>query len=154
MKWSRDSTRRKRSKDTEERVSDRCLLTSTPLVSLRGKRETISRISADKAYRDMRRLKESQSIVVSGESGAGKTESQKAVLRYLCENWGTSAGPIQQRILKCEKNMTRDSSESFSESDPRSLWKCQNSEEQQLESFREIRGDPLWNGGQALLCKK
>ncbi|KAJ1348528.1 hypothetical protein KIN20_003848 [Parelaphostrongylus tenuis] len=55
---------------------------------------------ADKAYRDMRRNKESQSIIVSGESGAGKTESQKAVLRYLCENWGSAAGPIQQRILE------------------------------------------------------
>ena len=37
---------------------------------------------ADKAYREMRRYKESQSIIVSGESGAGKTESQKAILRY------------------------------------------------------------------------
>ncbi|EYC11742.1 hypothetical protein Y032_0049g1743 [Ancylostoma ceylanicum] len=55
---------------------------------------------ADKAYRDMRRNKESQSVIVSGESGAGKTESQKAILRYLCENWGASAGPIQQRILE------------------------------------------------------
>ncbi|VDL74370.1 unnamed protein product [Nippostrongylus brasiliensis] len=36
---------------------------------------------ADKAYREMRRHKQSQSIIVSGESGAGKTESQKAVLR-------------------------------------------------------------------------
>ncbi|WKX91079.1 hypothetical protein Q1695_009708 [Nippostrongylus brasiliensis] len=55
---------------------------------------------ADKAYREMRRHKQSQSIIVSGESGAGKTESQKAVLRYLCENWGASAGPIQKRILE------------------------------------------------------
>lgn len=55
---------------------------------------------ADKAYREMRRNKQSQSIIVSGESGAGKTESQKAVLRYLCENWGSSAGPIQKRILE------------------------------------------------------
>ncbi|PIO55455.1 hypothetical protein TELCIR_23158, partial [Teladorsagia circumcincta] len=55
---------------------------------------------ADKAYREMRRNKESQSIIVSGESGAGKTESQKAILRYLCENWGAAAGPIQKRILE------------------------------------------------------
>ncbi|CAI2349946.1 unnamed protein product [Caenorhabditis sp. 36 PRJEB53466] len=55
---------------------------------------------ADKAYREMRRHKASQSIIVSGESGAGKTESQKAVLRYLCENWGAEAGPIQQRLLE------------------------------------------------------
>uniref|UniRef100_A0A8C8G4W0 Unconventional myosin-VI n=1 Tax=Oncorhynchus tshawytscha TaxID=74940 RepID=A0A8C8G4W0_ONCTS len=37
---------------------------------------------ADKAYRDMRVLKMSQSIIVSGESGAGKTENTKFVLRY------------------------------------------------------------------------
>ncbi|UMM10823.1 hypothetical protein L5515_000419 [Caenorhabditis briggsae] len=55
---------------------------------------------ADKAYREMRRNKTSQSIIVSGESGAGKTESQKAVLKYLCENWGSEAGPIQQRLLE------------------------------------------------------
>ncbi|PAV60623.1 hypothetical protein WR25_04567 [Diploscapter pachys] len=55
---------------------------------------------ADKAYREMRRYKESQSIIVSGESGAGKTESQKAILRYLCENWGGQTTTIQQRLLE------------------------------------------------------
>ncbi|KAK0416370.1 hypothetical protein QR680_012444 [Steinernema hermaphroditum] len=55
---------------------------------------------ADKAYRDMRRLRESQSVIVSGESGAGKTESQKCILRYLCENWGSSAGSIEKSILE------------------------------------------------------
>uniref|UniRef100_A0A1I8AD67 Unconventional myosin-VI n=1 Tax=Steinernema glaseri TaxID=37863 RepID=A0A1I8AD67_9BILA len=55
---------------------------------------------ADKAYRDMKRLRESQSVIVSGESGAGKTESQKCILRYLCENWGSAAGNIEKSILE------------------------------------------------------
>uniref|UniRef100_A0A7E4VJX7 Myosin motor domain-containing protein n=1 Tax=Panagrellus redivivus TaxID=6233 RepID=A0A7E4VJX7_PANRE len=54
---------------------------------------------ADKAHRDLKWNKESQSIIVSGESGAGKTESQKYILRYLCDRWGASAGPIEQRLL-------------------------------------------------------
>ncbi|KAL0131777.1 hypothetical protein PUN28_002966 [Cardiocondyla obscurior] len=53
----------------------------------------------DKAFRDMKVLKQSQSIIVSGESGAGKTESTKYLLRYLCDLWGSTAGPIEQRIL-------------------------------------------------------
>lgn len=58
--------------------------------------------SADKAYRDMKFLKQSQSIVVSGESGAGKTESTKYILKYLTECWGTHAGPIEDRIVECK----------------------------------------------------
>ncbi|KAI6234445.1 Myosin and Myosin head domain containing protein [Aphelenchoides fujianensis] len=55
---------------------------------------------ADKAYREMRRAGESQSIVVSGESGAGKTEGQKAILHYLCENFSDKSKPIERRILE------------------------------------------------------
>uniref|UniRef100_A0A1I7TQA3 Myosin motor domain-containing protein n=1 Tax=Caenorhabditis tropicalis TaxID=1561998 RepID=A0A1I7TQA3_9PELO len=65
-----------------------------------GQKEPHIYAIADKSYREMKRNRKSQSIIVSGESGAGKTESQKAVLRYLCENWGAEAGPIQQRLLE------------------------------------------------------
>ncbi|KAM7534154.1 hypothetical protein Aperf_G00000109723 [Anoplocephala perfoliata] len=54
---------------------------------------------ADKAFRDMRMQKESQAIIVSGESGAGKTETTKHVLRYLTEGYGADAGVIEQRII-------------------------------------------------------
>ncbi len=56
---------------------------------------------ADKSYRDMRAHKQSQSIIVSGESGAGKTESAKYLLRYLTETYGTKSGVIEARLNQC-----------------------------------------------------
>ncbi|CAN9502072.1 unnamed protein product [Ophioblennius macclurei] len=54
---------------------------------------------ADKAYRDMKVLKMSQSVIISGESGAGKTENTKFVLRYLTTTYG-SGQDIDERIVE------------------------------------------------------
>lgn len=56
---------------------------------------------ADKAYRDMRNLGLSQSIMCSGESGAGKTESTKYLLRYLTDSYGGGGDveDLEGRIL-------------------------------------------------------
>lgn len=56
---------------------------------------------ADKSYRDMRNLGLSQGMIVSGESGAGKTETTKHILRYLTDNYGGGGGvqDLEQRIL-------------------------------------------------------
>lgn len=54
---------------------------------------------ADKAFRDMKVHRMSQSIIVSGESGAGKTENTKFVLRYLTESYG-SGQDIDERIVE------------------------------------------------------
>eukprot|EP00004_Rigifila_ramosa_P020691 TRINITY_DN5403_c0_g1_i2.p1 TRINITY_DN5403_c0_g1~~TRINITY_DN5403_c0_g1_i2.p1 ORF type:complete len:1321 (-),score=360.16 TRINITY_DN5403_c0_g1_i2:49-3759(-) len=55
----------------------------------------------DRAYRLMKSEKRSQSIIVSGESGAGKTETSKIVMRYLAAVGGKKGiGELEQRILE------------------------------------------------------
>ncbi|XP_042463506.1 myosin-6-like isoform X1 [Zingiber officinale] len=58
---------------------------------------------ADTAYQLMRNEGISQSILVSGESGAGKTESTKMIMRYLAFMGGRAASggrTVEQQVLQ------------------------------------------------------
>lgn len=63
---------------------------------------------ADTSYRQMRRNKKSQSILVSGESGAGKTETSKLLMQYLAWMGGylgngcaqNSGRTVEQQVLE------------------------------------------------------
>ncbi|KAK3025057.1 hypothetical protein RJ639_044808, partial [Escallonia herrerae] len=58
---------------------------------------------ADACYRAMRNEHGSQSILVSGESGAGKTETTKMLMRYLAfmgGRSGTEGRTVEQQVLE------------------------------------------------------
>ncbi|MBA0739551.1 hypothetical protein Gogos_012812 [Gossypium gossypioides] len=59
---------------------------------------------ADSAYRQMIKEQISQAILVSGESGAGKTESTKMLMQYLAfmggRNNNTGERSVEQKVLE------------------------------------------------------
>eukprot|EP00002_Diphylleia_rotans_P005132 TRINITY_DN1421_c0_g1_i1.p1 TRINITY_DN1421_c0_g1~~TRINITY_DN1421_c0_g1_i1.p1 ORF type:complete len:1546 (-),score=390.98 TRINITY_DN1421_c0_g1_i1:282-4919(-) len=76
----------------------------TPLMMERYSRKGMSELPphiyniAEAAYRAIVEGTVNQSILISGESGAGKTEATKQVLQYLAEVGGSTSG-VEQKIL-------------------------------------------------------
>jgi len=58
---------------------------------------------AERAYRRMRDNRQMQAVIISGESGAGKTESAKLILHYVSSVSGSSQVATQMKkiILEC-----------------------------------------------------
>eukprot|EP00121_Abeoforma_whisleri_P012612 Awhi_evm1s11642 len=59
---------------------------------------------ADEAYRNMLHNKENQSILVTGESGAGKTENTKKVIQYIAaiaSGDSSAQGQLEEQLLQC-----------------------------------------------------
>src|SRR5262249_51575798 len=65
--------------------------------------------AADTAYRAMLNDRQNQSMLVTGESGAGKTENTKKVIQYIAYIAGRSAdgaaGTLEQQLLEANPLM-------------------------------------------------
>lgn len=51
---------------------------------------------AEAAYYNMKAYKDNQCVIISGESGAGKTEAAKRIMQYIANVSGGESGDIQQ----------------------------------------------------------
>ena len=55
---------------------------------------------AEDSYQDMLVDQKNQSIIITGESGAGKTEATKIILAYLAQASQGFNGPVRDLLYK------------------------------------------------------
>ncbi len=58
---------------------------------------------ADDAYRSLKEKNRDQCVIITGESGAGKTESSKLIMQYIAAVCGRGAevDRVKDMLLKC-----------------------------------------------------
>lgn len=81
-------------------VTDLGIYTDTVLASYRGKNRLEAPphvyAIAESAYYNMQAYRENQCVIISGESGAGKTEAAKRIMQYIAAVSGGGSTDIQQ----------------------------------------------------------
>lgn len=81
-------------------VTDLGIYTDTVLASYRGKNRLEASphvyAIAESAYYNMQAYRENQCVIISGESGAGKTEAAKRIMQYIAAVSGGGSTDIQQ----------------------------------------------------------
>lgn len=81
-------------------MTDLGIYTDTILQSYKGKNrlETPPHVFAiaESAYYNMQAYKENQCVIITGESGAGKTEAAKRIMQYIAAVSGGKDSSIQQ----------------------------------------------------------
>ena len=100
--------------------------------------------TSEAAFRTMVKESHSQSILVSGESGAGKTETTKQIMHYLAHMGGSSDG-VEHHPDQAALESARPVEQQVLESNPllEAFGNAKTGAQRQLVEIRQVRGDSV-----------